>query len=64
MRQCDCHNYKGDLCAEGEHGEMVHLETESKVGEETLCSLLRQHTLVRDMKTAKEGRKKERKKDM
>lgn len=32
VRQCDCHNYTGDLYAEREHGEMVNLETESKEG--------------------------------
>lgn len=31
VRQRDCHNYKGDLYAEREHGETVNLETELKV---------------------------------
>lgn len=38
VRQCDCHNYKGDLYVKREHGEMVNLESQ-KHGEGTGRSL-------------------------
>lgn len=65
VRQCDCHNHKGDLYAEREHGGRVNLETDSqRQGEGTLWPLLRPNTLGHNMKTAREERKeKENKKE-